>query len=361
MQYKNRLDEAEARYNDLTAKMADPAVINDSEQYRKVAKAQSELAELVSQYREWKRVDQELRDARAMLEEPDPDLRQMAELEVARLEPQLAEIEQELKILLLPKDPNDEKNIVLEIRKGAGGDEASLFAAEVFRMYTRYAEEHGWKVEVTSLSESSVGGLSEVIALISGKRVYSRLKYESGVHRVQRVPATETQGRVHTSTITVVVMPEADEVDVQIDPKDIRIDTFCSSGPGGQSVNTTYSAVRITHLPTNTVVSCQDEKSQIKNRAKAMQVLRSRLYQMELERQLAQIGAERKSMVGTGDRSEKIRTYNFPQNRITDHRIGLTLHQLDLTMEGRLQPIIDALTSYYQAERLRGEGEPALV
>ena len=361
MQYKNRLDEAEARYDELTAKMADPAVINDSEQYRKVAKAQSELAELVSQYREWKRVDQELRDARVMLEETDPDLRQMAELEVARLEPQLAEIEQELKILLLPKDPNDEKNIVLEIRKGAGGDEASLFAAEVFRMYTRYAEEHGWKVEVTSLSESSVGGLSEVIALISGKRVYSRLKYESGVHRVQRVPATETQGRVHTSTITVVVMPEADEVDVQIDPKDIRIDTFCSSGPGGQSVNTTYSAVRITHLPTNTVVSCQDEKSQIKNRAKAMQVLRSRLYQVELERQLAQIGAERKSMVGTGDRSEKIRTYNFPQNRITDHRIGLTLHQLDLTMEGRLQPVIDALTSYYQAERLRGEGEPVLV
>jgi len=266
-----------------------------------------------------------------------------------------------LKVLLLPKDPNDEKNVVLEIRKGAGGDEASLFAAEVFRMYTRYAEEHGWKVEVTSLSESSVGGLSEVIALVSGKRVYSRLKYESGVHRVQRVPATETQGRVHTSTITVVVMPEADEVDVQIDPKDIRIDTFCSSGPGGQSVNTTYSAVRITHLPTNTVVSCQDEKSQIKNRSKAMQVLRSRLYQVELERQLAQIGAERKSMVGTGDRSEKIRTYNFPQNRITDHRIGLTLHQLDLTMEGRLEPVIDALTSYYQAERLRGEGEPALV
>jgi peptide chain release factor 1 len=228
-------------------------------------------------------------------------------------------------------------------------------------MYTRYAEEHGWKVEVTSLNESSVGGLSEVIALVSGKRVYSRLKYESGVHRVQRVPQTETQGRVHTSTITVVVMPEADEVDIQIDAKDLRIDTFCSSGPGGQSVNTTYSAVRITHLPTNTVVSCQDEKSQIKNRSKAMQVLRSRLYQIELEKQLAQIGAERKSMVGTGDRSEKIRTYNFPQNRITDHRIGLTLHQLDLTMEGRLQPIIDALTSYYQAERLRGEGEPALV
>ncbi len=354
MQYKERLDESEARFQELTARMADPAVIGDSEQYRKTTKAQSELAELVTKYREWKKAEQELRDARAMLEETDPDLRQMAELEVTRLEPQVSAIEQELQIMLLPKDPNDEKNVILEIRKGAGGDEASLFAAEVFRMYSRYAEEQGWKVEVTSLSESSVGGLSEVIAMVSGRRVYSRLKYESGVHRVQRVPATETQGRVHTSTITVVVMPEADEVDVQVDQKDLRIDTFCSSGPGGQSVNTTYSAVRITHLPTNTVVSCQDEKSQIKNRSKAMQVLRSRLYQMEMEKQLAQIGAERKSMVGTGDRSEKIRTYNFPQNRITDHRIGLTLHQLDLVMEGRMQPIIEAVTSYYQSERMRG-------
>jgi peptide chain release factor 1 len=359
MQYIDRLQEAEDRYSELTAKMTDSAVLNDPEEYRKVAKAQSELEELVGKFREWKRTDQELRDARVMLEESDPDLRQMAELEVVRLEPEGAALENELHVLLLPKDPNDEKNVVLEIRKGAGGDEASLFAAEVFRMYTRYAEEQGWKVEVTSLSESSVGGLSEVIAMFSGKRVYSRLKYESGVHRVQRVPATETQGRVHTSTITVVVMPEADEVDVQIDAKDIRIDTFCSSGPGGQSVNTTYSAVRITHLPTNTVVSCQDEKSQIKNRSKAMQVLRSRLYQMELERQLAQIGAERKSMVGTGDRSEKIRTYNFPQNRVTDHRIGLTLHQLDLVIEGRMQPIIDALTAYYQSERLRDQGEAA--
>ena len=359
MQHTNRLQQAEARFNELTAKMTDPAVLNDQEEYRKITKAQSELTDLVGKFREWKRAERELTDARAMLSETDPDLRQMAELEVTRLEPELAGIEKDLQILLLPKDPNDEKNIILEIRKGAGGDEASLFAAEVFRMYTRYAEEQGWKVEVTSLSESSVGGLSEVIAMISGKKVYSRLKYESGVHRVQRVPETETQGRVHTSTITVVVMPEADEVDVQIDPKDIRIDTFCSSGPGGQSVNTTYSAVRITHLPTNTVVSCQDEKSQIKNRSKAMQVLRSRLYQMEMEKQLAQIGAERKSMVGTGDRSEKIRTYNFPQNRVTDHRIGLTLHQLDLVVEGRLQPIIDALTSYYQSERLRDQGEAA--
>ncbi len=269
------------------------------------------------------------------------------------------QIEQDLQLLLLPKDPNDEKNVIIEIRKGAGGDEASLFAAEVFRMYARYAEEQRWKVEVTSLSESSVGGLNEVIAMISGNKVYSRLKYESGVHRVQRVPATETQGRVHTSTITVAVMPEADEVDVQIDAKDIRVDTFCSSGPGGQSVNTTYSAVRLTHLPTNTVVSCQDEKSQIKNRSKAMQVLRSRLYQMELEKQLAEIGARRKSQVGTGDRSEKIRTYNFPQNRVTDHRIGLTLHQLDLIMQGRIAPLLDALTAYYQAERLREQGEAA--
>ncbi len=359
MQYRDRLDEAEARFNELTARMADPALINDPEQYRKTAKAQSELADLVAKYRDYQRDERELREARAMLAETDPELRQMAELEIVRLEPEVEALEQELQLLLLPKDPNDEKNVILEIRKGAGGDEASLFAAEVFRMYTRYAEEQGWKVEVTSLSESSVGGLSEVIAMISGKKVYSRMKYESGVHRVQRVPTTETQGRVHTSTITVVVMPEADEVDVQIDPKDLRIDTFCSSGPGGQSVNTTYSAVRITHLPTNTVVSCQDEKSQIKNRSKAMQVLRSRLYQMELEKQLAQIGAERKSMVGTGDRSEKIRTYNFPQNRVTDHRIGLTLHQLDQVMDGRLQAVIEALTTYYQSERLRDQGEAA--
>jgi peptide chain release factor 1 len=359
MQYKERLDQAEARFNELNAKMVDPAVTNDPEQYRKISKARSELEETVGKYADWKRVDRELREARPMLDEADPDLRQMAELEVARLEPELAQIEQELQVLLLPKDPNDEKNIILEIRKGAGGDEASLFAGEVFRMYTRYAEEQGWKVEVTSLSESSVGGLSEVIAMVSGRKVYSRLKYESGVHRVQRVPQTETQGRVHTSTITVVVMPEADEVDVQIDAKDLRIDTFCSSGPGGQSVNTTYSAVRITHLPSNTVVSCQDEKSQIKNRSKAMQVLRSRLYQMELDKQNEAIGAERRSLVKTGDRSEKIRTYNFPQNRITDHRIGLTLHQLDLTMEGRLQPVVDALTTYYQAERLRDPGEAA--
>jgi peptide chain release factor 1 len=348
VQYREKLEASERRFEELTGQMADPAIIGDSDVYRKTAKAQSDLAELVGKFRDWKRASEELAGARQMMQEADLDLRSMAEAEILRLEPELVQIEQDLQLMLRPKDPNDEKNVVLEIRKGAGGDEASLFAGEVFRMYSRYAEEQGWKVEVTSANESSVGGLSEVIALVSGRRVYSRLKYESGVHRVQRVPSTETQGRVHTSTITVVVMPEADEVDIKIEEKDLRIDTFCSSGPGGQSVNTTYSAVRITHLPTNTVVSCQDEKSQIKNRSKAMQVLRSRLYQMELEKQQAAIGLERKSMVGTGDRSEKIRTYNFPQNRLTDHRIGLTLHQLDLIMEGRLQSVIDALTAYYQ-------------
>jgi peptide chain release factor 1 len=280
-----------------------------------------------------------------------------AEEELAKLEKRVGEVEEELKILLLPKDPNDEKNVILEIRAGTGGDEATLFAAEIFRMYNRYAETQRWRVEVLSTSESGVGGLKEVIALIEGQRVYSRLKYESGVHRVQRVPQTETQGRVHTSAVTVAVLPEAEDVDIKIDPKDIRIDTFCSSGPGGQSVNTTYSAVRITHLPTNTVVSCQDEKSQIKNREKAMRVLRARLYEMEQQKQQEALAKERKAMVGTGDRSEKIRTYNFPQNRVTDHRIGYTVHQLPEFMDGKLQPLIDALITHFQAERLKQESE----
>lgn len=353
MEYSRQLDDLEARFEVLTRQMADPATISDPDAYRKTAKAHSELSEVVTRYREWKKANQDLRDSRAMEQDSDPELRQMAADEIVRLEPELIRLEQELRILLLPKDPNDDKDIVLEIRAGAGGDEASLFAAEIFRMYSRFAENHRWRVEVTSASESAAGGLKEVLALISGDKVYSKLKFESGVHRVQRVPVTEQQGRVHTSTITVAVLPEADEVEVAIDPKDIRIDTFCSSGPGGQSVNTTYSAVRITHLPTNMVVSCQDEKSQIKNRAKAMRVLRSRLYEMELEKQQAAIGAERRSMVGTGDRSEKIRTYNFPQNRVTDHRIGLTLHQLDAVMDGKLEPLIDALTTSAQAEMLK--------
>lgn len=351
----DRLEQMEQRYNDLQAQFSLPDVINDHEKYQKTAKTLHEIEIPVEKYRELKLVQQGLADARAMLTEADPEMRAMAEEEIAALSPREAALEADIKILLLPKDPNDEKNVILEIRAGTGGDEASLFAAEIFRMYTRFAEQHRWKIELLSVSESGVGGYKEVIAIIEGERVYSQLKWESGVHRVQRVPATETQGRVHTSAVTVAVLPEAEEVDIKIEAKDIRIDTFCSSGPGGQSVNTTYSAVRITHLPTNTVVSCQDEKSQIKNREKAMRVLRSRLYEVEAER-IHQIQAkDRKSQVGTGDRSEKIRTYNFPQNRLTDHRIGLTNHNLNMVMEGQLQPTVDALIAHDIAEKMKGE------
>ena len=355
----DRLEQLEDRYKELEKELSDPALVSDQQHYQKTTKQHRDMEPVIERFREYKRVQAGIADAKAMLAEDDEEIRAMAQEELATLEPRLLEAEEQLKIMLLPKDPNDDKNVVLEIRAATGGDEASLFAGEVFRMYLRYAEQHHWKVQILSETESTVGGMKDVTALIEGDRVYSSLKYESGVHRVQRVPATETQGRVHTSAITVAVLPEAEEVDVKIEQKDLRVDTFCSSGPGGQSVNTTYSAIRITHLPTNTVVSCQDEKSQIKNREKAMRVLRSRLYEVEMEKQHQLQASARKSQVGTGDRSEKIRTYNFPQNRLTDHRIGLTLHQLEYVMEGKLQPIVDALTAHDTNERLKAEAVAA--
>jgi peptide chain release factor 1 len=355
-----RLDQIEARYEELTRALASPEVIHDSAKYQKTAKAHSEIAQVTEKYREYKDLTRGIAESKAMLAtEKDVEMRAYAQEELDKLQARVGAIEEELKVLLLPKDPNDEKDVILEIRAGTGGDEATLFAAELFRMYTRFAETQRWKVEVLSTSESAVGGVKEVIALIQGQRVYSRLKYESGVHRVQRVPATEQQGRVHTSAVTVAVLPEAEDVDIKIESKDLRIDTFCSSGPGGQSVNTTYSAVRITHIPTNTVVSCQDEKSQIKNREKGMRVLRSRLYEMEMQKQQDALAKERKQMVGSGDRSEKIRTYNFPQNRVSDHRIGLTIHQLQEVMDGRLQPLIDPLVAHFQEEKLKHETDGA--
>ncbi|HSK09216.1 MAG TPA: peptide chain release factor 1 [Vicinamibacterales bacterium] len=347
----DKLTTVEARYDELLGRMADPSVQNDPASYRTHAKALAEIEPLVEHFREFKSVLAQIAQARELAN--DPDMRELAQEELQALEARRENLEAGLKLLLLPRDPNDEKNVVLEIRAGTGGDEAALFAGELFRMYTRYAEANRWRVEVLSTSETGGGGVKEVIALVEGKRVYSRLKYESGVHRVQRVPETEASGRIHTSTATVAVLPEAEEVDIAVDPKDLRIDTFCSSGPGGQSVNTTYSAVRITHIPTGIVVSQQDEKSQVKNRAKAMKVLRSRLYEMEMRKQQEAIARDRRSQVGTGERSEKIRTYNFPQSRITDHRINFTTHQLVNVMNGDLGELIEQISSHFQAEKLR--------
>jgi len=352
-QVLDKLKATEARYDELARLVSDPAVQADPPTYRTHAKALAELQPLVDAHREYAHAAGQLAEARDVASSGDAELKALAEAEIADLERRLATLGDEIRALLVPKDPNDERNVVLEIRAGTGGDEAALFAADLFRMYSRYAERKGWKVEVLSSSETGVGGLKEAIATIEGKGVYGRFKHESGVHRVQRVPATEASGRIHTSTATVAVLPEAEEVDVTIDPKDLRVDTFCSSGPGGQSVNTTYSAVRVTHLPTGLVVSQQDEKSQIKNRQKAMKVLRSRLYEMEMRKQQDAIAKERRGQVGSGERSEKIRTYNFKENRVTDHRINFTMHQLQDALDGDLDGLIDQMAARAESDKLR--------
>jgi peptide chain release factor 1 len=347
----DKLTAAESRYDQLMAEMADPAVQADTAKFRTHSKELADMQPLIDQFRLYKDVAAQVAATEELVK--DPDMRELAQEELKTLEAKRDALVAELKVLLIPKDPNDAKNVVLEIRAGAGGDEAALFASDLFRMYSRYAERQGWRLEVLNLSDTGVGGTKEVTALIEGKGVYGRLKYESGVHRVQRVPTTEASGRIHTSTATVAVLPEAEEVDVQIDAKDLRIDTFCSSGPGGQSVNTTYSAVRITHIPTGLVVSQQDEKSQIKNRAKAMKVLRSRLYEMEMRRQQEAIAKDRRTQVGTGDRSEKIRTYNFKENRITDHRFGYSMYQLTNALDGDIGELIDAAVAHFTSEMLK--------
>ncbi len=350
---REKLRSLEARYNDLVHLVSDPAVQADTTAYRTHSKALAELQAAVDGHREWSRLDRQLAEHRELAAGDDPEMAALAKEELPGLEARMTALEDELRLLLVPRDPNDNRNIVLEIRAGTGGDEAALFAADLYRMYSRYAERQGWTIDVHSLSENGIGGLKEVVAAVEGKGVYGLLKHESGVHRVQRVPTTEASGRIHTSTATVAVLPEAEEVDVQIDAKDLRVDTFCSSGPGGQSVNTTYSAVRITHLPTGVVVSQQDEKSQIKNRQKAMKILRSRLYEMEMRKQHEAIARERRGQVGTGERSEKIRTYNFKENRITDHRINFTMHQLENALDGDLTDLISQMTAHVQAEKLK--------
>jgi peptide chain release factor 1 len=348
----DKLNSVEANYEELMSLLASPSVQSDANEYRRHAKALAEIQPVVERFREYKAVLKEIEQTQDLIS-GDADMRKLAEEELHRLEERRDALMADIKLLLVPKDPNDQKNVVLEIRAGTGGEEAALFAYELFRMYTKFAEKQGWRVEVMSTSDADAGGVKEAIATIEGRGVYSRLKYESGVHRVQRVPATEASGRIHTSTVTVAVLPEAEDVDVQIDPKDLRIDTFCSSGPGGQSVNTTYSAVRITHIPTGTVVSQQDEKSQIKNRAKAMRVLRARLYEMELRKQQDAIAKDRRNQVGTGERSEKIRTYNFRDNRITDHRVNFTTHQLTEVLNGDLAGLLDNVVTHYQSEKLK--------